>query len=372
MKSVGIISFHAAHNYGAVFQAYALQQTIINMDYKCEIINLRTPKQIEVYSILTKRKGFKYIIKNAYYLFHLKNRILKHKRFEEFISNNFTLSEQQYSSGYELTICPPEYDFYISGSDQIWNLELEDSTLSYFLPFIKHGKRIAYSPSFGPIGVLDVDKKQIVKNLLKDYDYLSIRENSGALLIEELIGEKVPVLVDPTMLLEKNEWDLISKPVDVPTDYIFFYALSAKPEMIKMIKQISKKLKLPVITPHVSNQYDITTNFIKVTDCGPCEFLSYLKNAKLVITSSFHGNVFSIIYKKPFFAINGLSDSRVKTLLNTMNLENRSISIDNLEEQINNAFIIDFSQTDAIIKKEKERALCFLKDAFGVTDEGNM
>lgn len=363
LKKVGIITFHAAHNYGSVLQAYALQKIIANMGYKCEIINLRTPKQIEIYSILTKRKGLKYILKNAYHLLYLKKRKIRHRRFEEYISSKYILSEQEYSSCDELIKNPPEYDFYISGSDQIWNLATGDSDLAYFLAFVKSGKKIAYAPSFGPIGDLNVEQKEIIKNLIKDYHFLSIRENSGASLVDELIGEKIPVLIDPAMLLKKSEWDIISKPVTVNFDYIFFYTLFATPYMIKTVRALSRKLNLPVITPYVSNQYDVITNFIKTTDCGPCEFLSYIKNAKIVCTSSLHSTVFSILYEKPFFAIDGMKDKRINTLLTKTSLTHRAITLNEFEGKIKNCYNIDFSEAKKTLKTEKIKSMEFLTKA---------
>lgn len=363
MTRVGIITFHAAHNYGSVFQAYAMQKSVLKLGYACEIINLRTPAQREMYAVLTKRKGFRYLLKNAYYLIHIRNRIKKYKRFERYIYEKYVLSPQQYNSNEELVENPPNYDYYISGSDQIWNVTIADWNTSYFLPFVRRGKRIAYAPSFGPIGRLDEAQKERIKKYLFTYDSLSAREISGSELIEELTGIKAPVLVDPTLLLDKNEWNAVAKPVKTPERYIFFYTLFANSDMITIVKHISKALHLPVITPYISNQFDMVAGFKKVTDCGPEEFISYIKNATLVITSSFHGNAFSILYEKPFFAVNGMEDKRINTLLSKVALTDRAITADDFLGKIEGWETIDFSASRAALDIEKKKSLKYLSDA---------
>lgn len=371
MKKVGIITFHAAHNYGSVLQAFALQKSIIDLGYQCEIINLRTPKQLEVYSVLTKRKGPKYLLKNAYYILHLKNRKEKHKKFEQFIRDRYILSDKQYNSCNELMEDPPAYDFYISGSDQIWNLAPADADFAYFLPFVKTGKRISYAPSFGPIGRLSQVQKDTIKEYIKDYDYVSAREVAGAGLIEDLTGKKTQVLVDPTLLLGKNDWNEIAKTVKAPEKYIFFYTLFANQNMIKIVKSISKRLKLPVVTPYVSNQHDMLSGFIKVTDCGPEEFLSYLMHAQLIICSSFHGSVFSILYEKPFYSINGMDDLRVNTLLTKTALTSRAITLEEVESKVEQWSKIDFTQSKSAIELEKKKSIRYLSNALNCKETRN-
>lgn len=152
MKTVGIITFHAAHNYGSNLQAYALQRTIENMGEVCEIINFRTERQRDQYRPLTKRKGLKYLFKNGYFLLNYRTRKEKYNCFEKFIKDYLKKGEKEYSSLEELKSSPPQYDCYVSGSDQIWNTVPVDADDAYFLPFVKSGKKIAYAPSFGQLG----------------------------------------------------------------------------------------------------------------------------------------------------------------------------------------------------------------------------
>ena len=138
-KTVGVMTFHAAHNYGSSLQAYALKTVIQNLGLDCEIINFRTEKQKDQYAPLTKRKGIKYLVKNTYFLLNYKNRKKKHERFESFITKYLIHNQLEYSSLDMLYEIQPDYDYYVSGSDQVWNPIPRDADKAYFLPFVKNG-----------------------------------------------------------------------------------------------------------------------------------------------------------------------------------------------------------------------------------------
>lgn len=364
MKKIGIITFHAAHNYGSSLQAYALQNTISNLGYQCEIINFRTEAQKDQYRPLTKRKGLKYILKNMYFLLNYSQRKAKYDLFEQFINNNLIKSSVEYTSFEQLEQANLPYTHYVSGSDQIWNTVPNDANMAYFLPFVKNAKRIAYAPSFGQLG--NIKHKDEIAKYLNDYDFISVRDKFGQELVEELTDIHAPILIDPTMLFSKNNWlELIDKKPLINKDYIFFYTLFADKEMISFVKNISFILGLPVIISNISNQYEIFSGFEKHTKTGPLEFLNLLNNAKFVCTSSFHGTVFSILLHKPFIAINGAKDKRISTLLETTNLQNCSANACYKinREYIENLLKIDFNESDSKIELERQKAIDFIKQS---------
>lgn len=363
-KRVGIITFHAAHNYGSSLQSYALQNVIKEMDYDCEIINFRTESQKDQYRPLTKRKGLKYVLKNAYFLLCYKARKQKYDIFENFIDKYLNKSPKEYQSLDELYNENFNYTHFISGSDQIWNTAPNDANMAYFLPFVKNGKRISYAPSFGQIG--KIKHKDEIKKYLNKYDSLSIREEFGQKLIKEMTGKNVKILVDPTLLLSKERWQkLICNKPFIDGEYIFFYTLFADKEMISMVKQLSHILKIPVVISNVSNQYEIFSGFKKRLNVGPLEFLNLIYNAKMVCTSSFHGTVFSIIFNKPFISIRGLTDNRISTLLKLTNLQDASVNHpEELTTQKVSALLeTDFSKAEIAIKDEQKKAYEFLAKA---------
>lgn len=365
-NKVGIITFHASHNYGSNLQAYALQQYVSGLGYDCEIINFRSMIQKDQYAIITKQKGTFAKCRNAYSIITYKNRKKKFNRHEEFINNKLVKSSKEYSTLEELANENFDYDFYISGSDQIWNPTCHDADMAYFLPFVKTGKRIAYAPSFGPIGKFtNIDE---IGECLKKYDNISVREENAAVIVEELTGTVPPIMPDPTMLINGDQWLPLCSDRLVKGDYVFYYSLSSTKESVKIAQTISKKLNMPVVTSRVTSIYEIFSGFLKRTWAGPQEFLSLISNAKFVIGTSFHCIVFSIIFNKPFFAINGLRDKRISTLLSTMGLENRSVKAEDLDEKLKNIFEIDFTKANQEIRRQQERAKEFLLNALSTEE----
>lgn len=365
-KSVGIITFHAAHNYGSSLQAYAMQNIISDMGFNCEIINFRSERQKDQYTPLTKRIGIKYFLKNAYFLLNYKKRKKKYDLFETFIRKYLIKSPVEYASLEELEAEPPTYNYYVSGSDQIWNTVPRDADDAYFLPFVKEGKRIAYAPSFGQRGT--VERKETIAEYLLKYDVLSVREKYAQKLVHDMIGKLVPLMPDPTLLLSRDRWDEIVPKRVVKGDYMFFYTLFATPEMIALVKRLSKKLDLPVIISNVSNQYEIFSGFCKETTTGPLEFLSLIKNASFVCTTSFHGTVFSILFQKPFFVIDGMSDNRISSLLELTGLEDREITVKDFENKRLQAYEIDFAEAHCKIEEAKKYAMDYLSVALEVEE----
>lgn len=363
VKKTATITFHAAHNYGSNLQAYALQQVIIGFGCKNEIINLRTERQKDLYTVFTKRKGLKYIIKNLshfFYYFPLKR---AYEKFEDFI-NNKLVTTKEFSTEEELKEAALEYDVFIAGSDQIWNPIPADFDWSYYLTFVRKGRKISYAPSFGQLASKgDEDTKRRIATALKSFDAISVREQGAADNVKMLMGCTSQIVLDPTLLLTRDQWlDLVKdRKRVIDREYIFFYTLFADPERMSIVKRISKITGLPVVTSNFSNQYDVFNPFIKCYDAGPLEFLTLIRDAKLVVVSSFHGTVFSTLLNVPFFAIDGMTDARISTLLKTVGLEHREITIDNVEEKCKEAFNVDFNCVNQCIENARRPSLEFLK-----------
>ncbi len=358
------ITFHAAHNYGSALQAFALQQTLINNGCKNEIINLRTKRQKDLYTVFTKRGGIKYLAKNLTHLLYYPSLKRRYERYEDFIKDKM-ICTQEYETLEDLKKTEMNYDCYISGSDQIWNPVPLDFDWSYYLPFVKDGKRISYATSFGQlVSCGDEETKQKIRACLCDFDKISVREIKAKEKVSEISnGEKeAEVVLDPAMLLSAEQWDELLPTQSMKKEYIFFYTLFATPEYMQIIKKISKITGLPVITSYFSNQHDFINPFIKRYDTGPIEFLQLVRNAKLVVTSSFHGTVFSVLFNTPFYAINGDSDARISTLLNQIGLSARTVSDNTVEDKLKNGFDVDFACANAKIEEERQKSLNWLLD----------
>ena len=370
MKKIATITFHSSYNFGSNLQAYALQEfikKISNEPVDYEIINLRTTKQKELYRSIFERNGIKNAIKKVLFLKYKQQIIDRKKNYENFMLEKLQLTKE-YNSYEELMNEKFQYDYYISGSDQLWNLSARDFDWSNFLEFVKKGKKISYSASFGPKMQVWSDKeKERVKKDLIQYSNLSVREYGSYKNVKDLTGIEPEMHVDPTMLLDKEDWlKIIEKKPLLEKDYILFYDLKEKKEDLKLVKKISKKLKMPVVvTKPMGLKYHFS-NFKKYYYCGPLEFLNLLYNSKLVLSSSFHGNVFSIIFNKPFFALNGKNDFRISSMLDKFGLSNRSIELGELEEKLKKLYDIDFSKADKVFIDEKNKSKEYLKEALEI------
>lgn len=365
MKKIGAITFHASYNFGSNLQAYALQEYIKKIgknkvEYK--IINFRTNKQKEMYQYKKNSKGIKLIFKKIIYGKKLNKR---EEKFEEFINTNFNLTKE-YKKASELKEEDFNYDYYISGSDQIWNLSARDFEWAYYLDFIKKGKKISYAASAGPIQRKKTkEDKEKIRELVSQYDCLSVREEGTHELIKEATGKEAKINVDPTILLTKENWEkMLPKEKIYNKPYILYYTLKPSKSRSLLLKKLGKKLNKKVVVANPSFKYDLLGGFVKKYESGPIEFLNLIKNADLVVSSSFHGTVFSILFNKPFFALNGKNDFRISTLLKKSGLEDRAIlEDDDISKLVNCAYNVNFKQANDNIDKERKKSKIYLENA---------
>ena len=370
MVKIRAIKFHASYNYGSCLQAYALQEYIRKLysnkcDYK--IINLRTNVQKNMYINYFEKKDIKSLIKQKIFYKQKQYIMKKEELFENFISNYLNVTKE-FESYTELKKYHWDADYYIAGSDQLWNLNAKDFNWAYFLDFVDNGKKISYAASFGyDKQSWNISETERVKNALKKFSYISIREKESFDLVQKLLNKDPQMNIDPTLLYDDSFWSKLSgkKPL-VSGDYIFLYNLKGK-KYIKLAKQISKALKMPIVVSQYSNKYELLYGFKFKCDVGPLEFLNLINNAKLVLSSSYHGTIFSILMKKAFYALDGNKDFRIQTLLNKLNLENRSIDLEDYKSKIQNAFAIDFTETEKILDAERSKSEKYLKCALNMS-----
>lgn len=378
MKKVGTVTFHASHNVGSNLQAYALQEFVKEIAKKNEepieykIINLRTKEQRDLYNYRKTSRGIKKLAREMLFSRSLKK---KEDRFEDFINHQLNLTKT-YETEEELKKGKLDFDYYISGSDQLWNLTAYDFNWSYYLDFVKSGKKISYAASFGPLERFqEKNTEEKIAKLLEQYDALSVREEGSKKRVENLIKRVPDIHVDPTLLIPKEKWEAMIKddPI-IKGDYIFFYSFKMSKERVLCLKKISRRLKMPIIVMNPLIKYDIMGGFTRVYDAGPLEFLNLIKYAKLVISASFHGTVFSILLQRPFYSLNGMKDLRISNLLKLANLENRNLMVeDDLDTKLQNVFDVDFSKSKEMIKKQRSKSEEYLKKALDIKEkDGNL
>ncbi len=368
---IGVITFHNSYNCGSMLESYAIMKYLQNKNYNVEIIDFSSQGQQELYSTFFKNNSLKNILKNII-IFPYKRRInYNNKKYEEFKNEHFNLSSKINNHDFSKL----KYDINIAGSDQIWNITIEDYDDAYFLNWVTYGKKVAYAPSFGAKDLQEYAKDNIRKysDFLNSFDALSIRENNGQKWIKQICGKEVPVLLDPTLLLDSKEYDKILDNKCTPNnDYIFLYCPSFKRNICKFVKKVSKKYNLPVIAWSTKSFYIKQIGklgFSLPKYESPAVYLSLIKNAKLIFTTSFHGTIFSTIYKKNFYVLkNGEmfgNDDRVRTLVSTLGIEDRLIDY-NYDSNYDYMENVDYTKYNKLLPEEQKKSERYLKENIGV------
>lgn len=372
MKKVGILTFHHSYNCGSMMQAVALQNVVKQLGIKSEIIDFSNEGQRQLYRTWFPGNTVRNIVKNSILLFHQGRLNECNSSYEEFMKKHMILSQKKFSTMRELSA--GDYSTIIAGSDQIWNITIDDSDDAYFLPWAKDVKKIAYAPSFGAKNILKyAEDSSRYAGYLRKFAYLSIRENNGKKWIHDLIGVDVPVVLDPTLLLTSSFYDTLIEPVNnIPEKFIFYYAPHYDTKINDLVTEISKKTNLPVVGFNSKAFYVKGLDkrgFILPDKENPATYLFLIKNASLVITTSFHGTVFSSIFRKCFWTVKtgGMlgDDDRVATLTNMLNLNDRLISIaynDTFDYMVEK----DYSVYEKRLSEYKKESMKYLSNALEI------
>lgn len=323
IRKIGIITFHRSYNYGSALQAYALKEYLIKLGYIVKLIDYIDTDDFEQYRLFrarTYRKSPKSFVSDlVFFPAHLKRKM----NFNKFANKYLNLTDKQYNNLSHLAELNNQFDAFICGSDQIWNLDCTNGiNPAFFLRFVKDEKRkIAYAPSLAHTKFRK-DYSQELIPYLKRLDCISVRERESVSYIEHLVGDEVKQVVDPTLLLESKDYEKLTKNVGCKRKYVFMYMLENNDEMVKFCLEFAQRnnLKIYYLTtrcfPRIrgKNLYGVTPN----------EFLSYIKKASYIITNSFHATVFSIVFKKKFLTFGTKnSSSRIQNLLHILDIEER-------------------------------------------------
>ncbi|WP_446787729.1 polysaccharide pyruvyl transferase family protein [Macellibacteroides fermentans] len=366
----GIMTFHASHNCGSMLQAYALQRHLYKeLGVENEIIDYSNAEQQRMYSAVYIPHSAKDIARNILNIFFYP--ILKKHAYdyEKFSDKFLRKSKAKYDSPDDIMSAKLDYTHLITGSDQVWNVHAKDFDVSYLLPFSEGAKKIAYAVSLGATNI-SIDKDaNYYKTIIDDFSSVSVREKNARNWVQNLYSSgNVEICVDPTLFLTRNEWEPLVGKNEIKEKYIFWYAMTYKRDMSKIVEDISKKLgmKVYVLDAKEWSRRGLFRYGIHLKkNGGPSSFLSLIKNADLVLTSSFHGTIFSYIFQKNFWYLNQKneigSDDRSIYLLTQLGLQNRFL----LKKDILNTDVkqsIDYSSTE-LIKKEIDYSKHFLQHA---------
>lgn len=362
-KKVAYITRHTVSNYGSVLQAYATQTALENLGYDPVCINYwredEKPKNLAATLLQTSRWNKNALTRALYQITQKPVFDYAVKKFDGYRGALLSMTEKEYNTVSQLEKDLPDADVYMTGSDQVWNTITKDEIdPAFFLSFVPSGRRkIAYAASFGGKTVKETDRKQI-QEYLKRYDAVSIREASGVKLAEELGVSAVQVL-DPTFLIEKEDWEKIIPQKKPPQQYVLVYQLHPNKAFEKYAKAFAEKKGLPLYRVHPYFHHFVKCG--KFICCPPVsEFLWYIKNAEYFLTDSFHGTSFAINLNTNFIDIlpNKYSERNL-SILQLTGLTRRILQNDSDFSAADTP--IDFQKVNTMIQAERKKSLQILK-----------
>lgn len=371
---VNVITRHAIANYGSILQSFATIKIIEKLGYEAEIIDYireeeNTHNLIKTYTKNSQMWNKNFLTRFIYRAVQKPNLDRMNKKFELYRNNYLKLTPKQYRNENELQSNLPSGEIFCTGSDQVWGqIANEDYDKNYFLSFVPDEKKcIAYSASFGKSQISEELKKDLPQ-LLKKYKRICVREDSAVKLLNEVGIEDVKLVLDPTLLLSQKEWDDLLKIKDEKTKtqdkYILIYQLHHNPKFDEYAKKIKKEtgLKIIRISPSIYFKFKIgQLEYLPTLE----RFMELFKNAEYVLTDSFHGTVFSIIYNRKMIDIlPGKTGTRIRSILSLFGIEDR-IVCDYSDMSILKKKL-DFVKINEVLKKQREESIKLLNEILEV------
>lgn len=354
---IGIITQPLSRNYGGILQNYALQQTLIKLGHTPYTFDLECPFSWKFWAISIVKNIIKCIIGRPFnfpqtiYRVRTQERILR-----TFVDKNISITKPRTRSLNVSQILENNIDALIVGSDQVWRPKYNYNIADMYLDFAKEQnvKRIAYAASFGT-NEWEYTEEQttICKTLFRHFDAISVREKSGVDLCKKYLGVDATHLLDPTLLLTKEEYkQLLTHIPESKTQNLFAYILDPSDEKIRYVKRYAENLGLEIVIKGAD---------AKLSEEDSVEnWLAAFRDAQYVITDSFHGSVFSIIFNKPFIALGNRvrGTTRFDSLFEVFCLENHLIELSENELIIDHT--VDWIEVNAKIDTYRKKSLDFL------------
>lgn len=359
MKQVGIVTFHSSTNYGAILQAYGLQETLTKLGTDASLVNYfceEAHNQMKPFDV-KRIKSIKSLVMELL-RFPVKKKRLK--KIEKFNNEYYKLGKRYCVSKEDLDKVNDDYDVFITGSDQVWNYELRGFDKAYYLDFVKDNKKKnSYAASFGVSEIPD-ELKDTYRELLKDFNHVSIREEQGQKIYRELTGRDSELSIDPSLLLKREDWLKIEKKPKIEEKYILVYSLVNTKTLFNFVQELSDKTGCKIV---VIGNYLKTKIRAKYYDApSPDEFIGLFAHAEYVVTNSFHGIAFSINMNRNFFAElqppPAKRNSRLIGLLETAGLMDRLIE-EGKNDKINDN--INYDEVNKRMDIEREKSFKYLQ-----------
>lgn len=368
---IGLVTYHSSYNFGSVLQAYATQSILQSLGHEVEIINYRMPSQKNFYSLFPVGISKRTYLKNVISIPTLNKRINRKNKYEKTFSKIFNLTEvfedPQDANKYRV-----RYDVYVSGSDQIWNRYSNElfnvDWLKYMSPYLldfTEKKRISFASSIASMKDEDL---VLIKDALNKFEHISSREGISTVRLEKLLGRKIETVLDPTLLLNKDDWiSFIKDWKNVYTNekYILYYVLKGAIGINKdliFLNNIAKDHGMKLITISPLSPIIPDKNIINAADAAVYDFIGLINGAECVVTDSYHGTLFSVNLQKKFFSLQIEKDlnMRVEQMAEKIGFKNRVIYSLN---DINIYSEIDYKPINNNIDIYKKESIQYLKNS---------
>lgn len=342
---VGIFTFHRAHNYGAVLQAYALMRACMKLGYNTSIIDYAPAYIDNQYRYFKCCNDLK---TNLLKLYNFKGNLEKNRKFNAFRKEYMVITPFNTSE---------KFDCLLYGSDQIWNPDIMPGFDKVY--FGEHNitskRNIAYAASIGKSEFSAWESEEF-SDAVSYMDAVSVREETACNLIQTFLDKNIETVIDPTLLLNSQEWLEIAIRTNMDNRYILVYEVNKYPETMRIAEDLSKKTGYPIVEI-VYNKTRFDSGHKILNNVGPMEFIGFFYGASYVVTSSFHGTAFSIIYNKNFYTVaHRVYSSRMTDLLNKLGLQERLV--ESLPENLRN---INYNAVNDKLNFEKEKGMNFIQ-----------
>lgn len=355
---------HRVMNYGSVLQAYATQFIIEKLGCDCKIIDYDYPNMFQYkrgtipYEITWRGRIAKF--------FWLKARWRRMNRFSIFIRKRLKTTKyfpnKEKLRGYNF-----DFDVYVTGSDQVWNTMHTKGDTTFLLDFVKDKKRISYASSFAS-GRIESKYIEIFKKYLSKYEAISVREDEGRRLVQKIINKDVPIVLDPTLLLEGKDWYGLMSNSHLNVEgkkyilvYELHYAFDPYPVITDIVESLRNETGYEVFSIGEFKEYKyVHTEF---NELGPEDFLKLFACASVVVTSSFHGTAFAVNFSKRLYSItDSQNDNRQMSLLNTLGLSNCIIDLSEYHNNIDYT-LQETNHAQDNLASERKKSISYLSRA---------
>ena len=356
---VGIVTFHNSSNYGAVLQAFSLQQALNDIGCETVVVNYSNP----FISKGLRRLRFDFSLIGVVFLvwdlIHFRSNGIKIAKFRRFISERYHLTRPLNLEGLKRSSL--RFDIGVSGGDQTWNPLLNNGIDDiYYLQFGVFDRKISYGSSLGSYKYDIPEINRYIGNLLADYTKIAVRESSNKL--EKIIGRKVHEVCDPTLLLDKNVWRDCFHLVQREGDYLLVYALSDFERVLNIGRRIASAKHLAVLC--IGKQLRTHHDVKYVLDAGPEDFVDLFYNANYIVTNSFHGTAFSVNFQKQFVSVrHKKSPERAEAFLLKVGLRSRLVDLDSTTDVIPDITEEEYTFSCEKLEQYRKESLSYLKEA---------